>query len=187
MRKRLTQTAVSAAGAVAILAGGAVATPTPARAGSADWGRACMFNAPKVVPKAGHVAWAVKVPKEKDHWIWGSFNRNEAWIHGGTWKNVRASFSPAAGYTRYRCTYTRDGNVRNAQAAYKAVRGRGYSLLTNNCLHMSMAVFKGYSSILRRDTRLPSATPGAGTMGRPNDYFTTTLDKAHWERIHRLP
>ncbi|MFF7883348.1 hypothetical protein ACH40F_44805 [Streptomyces sp. NPDC020794] len=100
---------------------------------------------------------------------------------------MRASFSPSAGYTRYRCTYTQDGNARNAQAAYKAIRSKGYNIATNNCLHMSMAVFKGYSNILRRDPRLPSATAGRGTTGRPNDYFSKTLSNAHWERIHKLP
>ncbi|MEE1768782.1 hypothetical protein PUR34_11570 [Streptomyces sp. JV185] len=164
-----------------------MAAPTPAQAGPVAWGRVCMFNAPTVVPKAGHVAWAFKVRGEKDHWIWGSFNWNEAWIHGGAWKDVRASFSPSVGYTRYRCTYTRDGNARDAQAAYKAIRSKGYNIVTNNCLHMSMAVFKGYSNILRRDPRLPSATAGAGTTGRPNDYFSNTLSNAHWERIHYLP
>ncbi|MFB7595276.1 hypothetical protein [Streptomyces sp. NPDC056160] len=183
IRRDLTQAAVSTAGAIAILAGGAVMAPAPAHAVSASAsGRTCMFNAPTAVPKAGHVAWAVKVRGAKDHWIWGSFNWNEAWIRGGAWKDVRKSFRPAAGYTRYRCTNTRDGNAGNAQVAYKAVKKRGYDLLGNNCLHMSMAVFKGYSNTLRRDSRLPSATGK-----RPNDYFSTLLSNAHWERIHKLP
>ncbi|MFB6438832.1 hypothetical protein ACFCVY_18935 [Streptomyces sp. NPDC056411] len=164
--------------------------PTTADAASAATGRVCMFNAPVEVPKAGHVAWAVQVRGDRDHWVWGSFNVKEAWIRGGTWSGVRASFKPVwnrknhrwENYTRYRCVTTRDGNARNAQVAYQAVRKRGYDLLSNNCLHMSMAVFKGYSSALRRDGRLPSATGK-----RPNAYFSDTLSGAHWERIHRMP
>ncbi|MEE1753144.1 hypothetical protein [Streptomyces sp. SP18CS02] len=188
LRRRLTQAMVATAGAVTLLGGGVVTAP--AHAAPNDLGRVCMFNAPAEVPKAGHVAWAFRVRGEKDHWIWGSFNRDEAWTRGGTWKDVRASFKPVwdkkdkrwEGYTRYRCTNTKDGNARNAQSAFKAVRDKGYSITRNNCLHMSMAVFKGYSGVLRRDARLPSAT-----AVRPNDYFSRTLSNAKWERIHRMP
>ncbi|MFI0813752.1 hypothetical protein [Streptomyces echinatus] len=46
---------------------------------------------------------------------------------------------------------------------------------------MSMAVFKGYSSILRHDRRLESATNKF-----PNWYFGTVLGRAHWERAQQV-
>ncbi|MFF1650614.1 hypothetical protein [Streptomyces sp. NPDC058240] len=46
---------------------------------------------------------------------------------------------------------------------------------------MSMAVFKGYSRIVRNDKRLPSATNKL-----PNSYYNNVLKDRHWEASHKL-
>ncbi|MFF3663246.1 hypothetical protein [Streptomyces olivochromogenes] len=181
----LARLAVSLAGTASLLA---VAAPAPAEA--APLGRACMFVAPKGADRVGHAAFAIKVRGERDHWIYGSFgSTNDAplngWIKGGTWGQARSHFKKVHDrdhhdpryYTQYRCVNTRDGNHKTAQDWYRTVQARGYNLHTNNCLHMSLAVFKGYSSVLRKDRRLVSATDKF-----PNWYFGTALGKAGWER-----
>ncbi|MGW2492805.1 hypothetical protein ACWCV9_37260 [Streptomyces sp. NPDC001606] len=197
--KAMARIGAPVAGALALLTVGAVTAPVEAQA--APLGRVCMFLAPKGADVDGHVpqghaAFAIKVRGEANHWIYGSFGSyvdtpRDGWIKGGRWEDARAHFTSeryrgAQYYLHYRCVNTRDGDVRRAQSWYSAVKRRGYNLATNNCLHMSMAVFKGYSEILRRDRRLPSATAGAGTTGRPNDYYAETLTKAHWEGSHNL-
>jgi hypothetical protein len=179
-------------GALALLATGMVAAPLEAQA--APLGRVCMFEAPRGAYGAGHAAFAFKVRGETNHWIYGSFgSTNDApkagWIKGGTWEKARARFvsvrdkdhDNARYYTRYRCVNTRDGDVKRAQSWYTTVKNRGYKLSTNNCLHMSMAVFKGYSEILRKDARLESATGWT-----PNGYYTKVLPAGHWEVSHQL-
>jgi len=94
---------------------------------------------------------------------------------------ARQDHDNARYYTRYRCVNTRDGDVKRAQSWYSAVKNRGYSVLTNNCLHMSMAAFKGYSEIPRKNTRLESATNWT-----PNNYYRDVLPAARWEVSHSL-
>ncbi|RPK32036.1 hypothetical protein EES39_39605 [Streptomyces sp. ADI92-24] len=179
-------------GALALLGTGAVTAPLAAQA--APLGRVCMFEAPRGAYGAGHAAFAVKGRGEANHWIYGSFGSTNdvpkaGWIKGGTWANVRSRFisvrdqdhKNARYYTRYRCVNTRDGNIKRAQSWYSTVKNRGYNLHTNNCLHMSMAVFKGYSEVLRKDTRLKSTTNWS-----PNNYYRDVLPAAHWEKSHSL-
>ncbi|MGW2746719.1 hypothetical protein [Streptomyces sp. NPDC001450] len=195
---RMARTVAPVIGAFTLLGAGAVAAPVQAQA--APLGRVCMFEAPRGASllnsdiAAGHAAFAVKVRGEANHWIYGSFGSTNdgplaGWIKGGTWEKARAHFGSvrdrdhdgARYYTRYRCVNTRDGDVNRAQSWYGAVRGRGYDWKGNNCLHMSMAVFKGYSETLRKDSRLPSAT-----LRTPNDYYTKVLQRARWEGSHQL-
>ncbi|MGW4690750.1 hypothetical protein ACWEPM_38575 [Streptomyces sp. NPDC004244] len=113
----------------------------------------------------------------------------DGWIKGGTRERAREHFTSvrdkdhnnARYYTRYRCVNTRDGDVKRAQSWYGAVKNRGYNATTNNCLHMSMAVFKGYSETLRKDARLESASGNT-----PNQYYTEVLPAARWEASHQL-
>ncbi|MFG3662567.1 hypothetical protein [Streptomyces sp. NPDC047706] len=183
--KPLARLAMSLAGTAALLT---VATPAPAEA--APLGRACFFVAPRGAEGVGHAAFAIKVRGEYDHWIYGSFGSIsdgplKGWIKGGTWGQARGHFrkvydrdnKSSRYYTQYRCLNTRDGNHKTAQDWYRSVKSRGYNVGTNNCLHMTMAVFKGYSNILRKDPDLPSAT-----RKLPNYYFGTVLGDAGWER-----
>lgn len=175
-------------GMAALLTG---TSAVPAQA--APLGRVCMFEAEHAVGGMGHASFAIKVRGESDHWIYGSYAAAGAidgpsggWIKGGTWAAARGHFTAvrddgAKYYTRYRCVNTRDGNHKEAQAWYRTVKGRDYNVATNNCLHMAMAVFKGYSSILNKDRRLESATGNT-----PNQYYTEVLPKAGWEMSHRL-
>lgn len=193
IRSTASRAAASLAGALALLAGGAVTAPVDAQAAT-PLGRVCMFEAPDGAVGLGHAAFAVKVRGEANHWIYGSFGSTNdtpkaGWIKGGTWEQARAHFTDvrdrdhdgARYYTRFRCVNTKDGDVKRAQSWYGAVKGRGYNAALNNCLHMSMAVFKGYSEVLRNDPRLPSATKQF-----PNDYFERVLPAAHWEAPHNL-
>lgn len=193
IRSTAAKAAASLTGALALLAGGAVSAPVDAQA-AAPLGRVCMFEAPDGAYGLGHAAFAVKVRGEANHWIYGSFGSlNDApkagWIKGGTWEQARSHFTSvrdqdhggARYYTRYRCVNTKDGDVKRAQSWYGAVKSRGYNAIDNNCLHMSMAVFKGYSEVLRNDSRLPSAT-----RRTPDDYFEKVLPAAHWETAHSL-
>ncbi|MFC9943984.1 hypothetical protein [Streptomyces pratensis] len=190
--RRIVRSTVPVAAAFALLATGAVTAPLEAQA--APLGRVCMFEARRGAYGAGHAAFAIKVRGETNHWIYGSFgSTNDApkagWIKGGTWEKARGHFTAARDkdhdnaryYTRYRCVNTRDGDVKRAQSWYSAVKNRGYSVLTNNCLHMSMAAFKGYSEILRKNTRLESATNWT-----PNNYYRDVLPAARWEVSHSL-
>ncbi|AXI91223.1 hypothetical protein SAM9427_36205 (plasmid) [Streptomyces sp. ETH9427] len=190
--RRMARATAPVIGALALLATGAVTAPLEAQA--APLGRVCMFEAPRGAYGAGHAAFAIKVRGETNHWIFGSFgSTNDApkagWIKGGTWEKARGHFTSvrdkdhnnARYYTRYRCVNTRDGDVKRSQSWYTTVKSRGYNVTTNNCLHMSMAVFKGYSEILRKDTRLKSAT-----RWTPNDYYKEVLPAARWEASHSL-
>ncbi|MFG2919030.1 hypothetical protein ACGF0D_39900 [Kitasatospora sp. NPDC048298] len=193
IRTNAARGAASLAGALLLLAGGAVTAPVDAQAAS-TLGRVCMFEAPRGAYGAGHAAFAVKDRSDAKHWIYGSFgSTNDApmagWIKGGTWEQARGHFTAvrdqdhggARYYTRYRCVNTKDGDLKRAQSWYGAVKGRGYNVVDNNCLHMSMAVFKGYSEVLRNDSRLPSAT-----IKTPNGYFEDILPAANWEAAHNL-
>ncbi|MFF0433711.1 hypothetical protein ACFYU9_15945 [Streptomyces sp. NPDC004327] len=188
-------------GALALLGTGAVTAPAQAQApgrtqapAAASLGRVCMFEAERGAYGAGHAAFAVKVRGEKNHWLYGSFGSSNdgpvaGWIKGGTWEKAHQHFAGvpdkdhggAKYYTRYRCVNTRDGDVKRAQSWYGAVQKRGYNVASNNCLHMSLAVFKGYSETLRKDTRLKSATGNT-----PNDYYTKVLRTARWEGSHQV-
>ncbi|MFJ1656774.1 hypothetical protein ACIOC2_36590 [Streptomyces sp. NPDC088337] len=191
-RKPMARIAAPVVGALTLLTVGAVTAPVGAQA--APLGRACMFEAPEGAYGAGHAAFAVKVRGEANHWVYGSFgSTNDApiagWIKGGTWEKAHAYFTSvrdkdhenARYYTRYRCVNTKDGDAKRAQSWYGAVKERGYNVATNNCLHISMAVFKGYSEILRKDPRLGSATGNT-----PNQYYSKVLPAAHWEVSHQL-
>ncbi|MFF3896414.1 hypothetical protein ACFYY3_25215 [Streptomyces sp. NPDC001812] len=191
-KKPMARMVASVVGALALLTTGAVTAPMEAHA--ASLGRACMFEAPRGAYGAGHAAFAIKVRGEANHWIYGSFGSTNdgpvaGWIKGGSWEKTRAHFTSvrdkdhnnARYYTRYRCVNTRDGDAKRAQSWYGAVKRRGYNAATNNCLHMSMAVFKGYSEILRKDKRLESATGNT-----PNQYYTKVLPAARWEVSHQL-
>ncbi|MER8045998.1 hypothetical protein [Streptomyces sp. NPDC094032] len=187
--QQMARVATPVVGSLALLAAGMATAPTEAEA--APLGRVCMFLAPDGAYGAGHAAFAFKVRGEKDHWMFGSFGSTtdsprKGWIKGGTWKKARAHFTnvkdgKARYYTGYRCVNTRDGDVKRAQSWYTTVKNRGYNVTTNNCLHMSMAAFKGYSETLRKDTRLRTATGQT-----PNVYYKSVLDKAKWEKSHRL-
>ncbi|MDV5143999.1 hypothetical protein R1T08_06905 [Streptomyces sp. SBC-4] len=188
-RRQMARVVTPVVGSLALLATGMATAPVEAQA--AALGRVCMFEAPDGAYGAGHAAFAIKVRGKANHWIYGSFGSyvdapRNGWIKGGTWEKARAHFTSVKDknqqyYTRYRCVNTRDGDVKRAQSWYTTVKNRGYILSTNNCLHMSMAVFKGYSEILRKDTRLPSATNKT-----PDYYYETVLKKAKWEMSHRL-
>ncbi|MGW4759955.1 hypothetical protein [Streptomyces chartreusis] len=208
IRRPLTQAALSTAGAVALLAGGAVVAPTPAQAGPATWGRACMFNAVDGAHTFGHAGWAFKVRGDRDHWIYGATegngnysidpgrNTNHSWIKSGEWTQMLNHFRRMTvkqgnrwvrEYTHWRCTYTRDGDARKAQAVYLRERDNGFNGLDNNCLIKSLKIFKGYSAILARDSRLPvPPVYRHPTWNSPNVYFREALDQAHWERVYRL-
>ncbi|MFJ1835383.1 hypothetical protein ACIOJ9_16140 [Streptomyces sp. NPDC088175] len=194
LHESLKRAAVAGAASIALLAGGVVTGPAPAEA--AALGRVCMVNAPDGVVEnmnIGHAAFIVKDRARSNHWIYGSFGSTvngpkAGWIRGGTWEQARATFTKVnfpgtkkQYYTRYRCINTADGDLKTAQSWYTTVRNRGYNVHTNNCLHMSMAVFKGYSRILRNDKRLPSATNKL-----PNSYYDKILKNGHWEVSHKL-
>ncbi|MER6488721.1 hypothetical protein V6P99_34325 [Streptomyces virginiae] len=190
--RRMARVTAPLLGALALLATGMVTAPVDAQA--ASLGRVCMFEAPRGAYGAGHAAFAIRDRSDTKHWIYGSFgSTNDApvagWIKGGSWEKVRQHFISVEDkdhnneryYTRYRCVNTRDGDLKRAQSWYSAVKNRGYNAATNNCLHMSMAVFKGYSETLRKDTRLKSATGWT-----PNNYYRDVLPAARWEVSHSL-
>ncbi|WP_327242348.1 Tat pathway signal protein [Streptomyces sp. NBC_01320] len=184
--------AVRVGAALALLISGAVVSAPTAEAASS--GRVCMVNAPRGAYGAGHAAFMIKDRAGTNHWLYGSFgSQNDApmagWIRGGTWEQARSHFKKVRDrdhlnrqyYKQYRCVNTADADLRAAQSWYSTVKNRGYNVHTNNCLHATIAAFKGYSGKLRHDKRLPSATNKP-----PNDYFAKVLTSAGWERKHDL-
>ncbi|MFJ6918644.1 Tat pathway signal protein [Streptomyces sp. NPDC101133] len=184
----------------ALLAAALLGVTTPAllpatQAYAAPLGRVCLFQDQQGAEGAGHVAWAIRDPKNSSHWIWGStdgFNGareilpgrpNGSWIEGGKWKEMRGETTskktPIAlrTYDYYRCINTAGGNLAAAQKAYTQNVHNGYQLLINNCLTKALSIFRSYSPALT-SSHLPS-----GKYKAPNYYFTTSLNKARgWEK-----
>ncbi|WP_327281360.1 MULTISPECIES: Tat pathway signal protein [unclassified Streptomyces] len=177
----------------AFLAAALLGALTPAllpatQAEAAPPGRVCLFQDREGAGGAGHVAWAIRDPKDSGHWIWGATegpangtyvpagSSNGSWIKGGTWKQLRASISLAR-YDNYRCTNTAGGNLKAAQQTYGRMKANGYAVLTNNCLTKSLEIFRSFA---------PALTGSSLPEGRttPNDYFENSLDGARgWEAV----
>jgi hypothetical protein len=175
--------------------------PTPAHAAST--GMVCFFQDKEAAPvpvghvAAGHVAWAIRDPKNSNHWIWGSTENREgdsstdpgknngSWIKGGTWAQMRSTLNRPTGkyrhiYDYYRCRRTSGGNLAAAQVTYRKMAANGYKVLTNNCLTKSIAIFRSYNNGLTTKY-LPD-----GKFKAPNYYFTTTLnDTPGWAGARR--
>ncbi|MEV5928954.1 Tat pathway signal protein [Streptomyces cellulosae] len=183
----------------ALLATALLGAATPAlspatQAYAAPLGRVCLFQYKQGANGAGHVAWAIRDPKNSSHWIWGAtdgFNGareilpgrpNGSWIQGGTWKQMRGEATGKKpiglrAYDYYRCINTAGGNLAAAQKTYTQNVHNGYAVLTNNCLTKALSIFRSYSPALT-SAYLPS-----GMYKAPNYYFTTSLNKARgWER-----
>ncbi|MEF2529483.1 MULTISPECIES: Tat pathway signal protein [Streptomyces] len=181
----------------AVLFGAASPAVLPAgQARAAAGGRVCFFQDAEGARGAGHIAWAVRDPKNSGHWIWGATENaegdsytepgkpNGSWIAGGTWAKLRTSLKPDSGrrqgfYDHYRCTNTPGGDLRAAQRTYENMKANGYQVTHNNCLTKAVAIFRKYSPSLGAG-RLPDgeATP-------PNRYFGAVLNKAPgWEKAH---
>ncbi|MFE2142164.1 Tat pathway signal protein [Streptomyces sp. NPDC059456] len=182
-KRRLAGTAFSAA---ALLGALTPALLPAAQAQAAPLGRACLFQDREGAGGAGHVAWAVRDPKDSGHWIWGATegpangvyipagSPNGSWIKGGTWKQLRGTISPAR-YDNYRCINTAGGNLAAAQQTYGRMKANGYAVLTNNCLTKSLEIFRSYSPALTA-----SSLPDGRTT--PNHYFEVSLNSARgWE------
>ncbi|MEU2060987.1 Tat pathway signal protein [Streptomyces sp. NPDC013455] len=159
--------------------------PTPANA--APLGRVCLFQDKEGARGAGHVAWAIRDPKNSSHWIWGATENaegdsytapgknNGSWIKGGSWTQLRGSVSLTR-YDYYRCINTANGDLTTAQQTYRQMKANGYAVLTNNCLTKSLAIFRSYSPALT------SAYLPDGKSKAPNYYFTTSLNNSRgWE------
>ncbi|MDQ1014320.1 hypothetical protein QFZ43_000869 [Streptomyces afghaniensis] len=185
VRKRGIGSALLAA---AVLGGATPALLPAAQADAAPLGRVCLFQDQQGAKGAGHVAWAIRDPKNSSHWIWGATENaggdsytapgrnNGSWIKGGTWTQLRGSISLTT-YDYYRCISTASGNLRAAQQTYGRMKSNGYAVLTNNCLTKSLAIFRSYSPALT------SAYLPDGKYKSPNYYFTTSLNNARgWEK-----
>ncbi|RZU29449.1 hypothetical protein EV284_5665 [Streptomyces sp. BK022] len=190
--------ALAVTATAAVLATGALATAsTPADAASG--GRACLFLDKEGAKFAGrtygHVAWAIRDPKNTNHWIWGTTENaegdshtapgkdNGSWIQGGTWSEMRGETKSRkrkielARYDAFRCVYTAGGDLKAAQRTFINMKNNGYQILSNNCLTKAIAIFRKYSPALS-GSHLPG---GGGTP--PRNYFKTTLDNARgWEK-----
>ncbi|PJN30496.1 Tat pathway signal protein [Streptomyces sp. CB02959] len=181
----------------AVLAAGALTTAsTPAEAASG--GRACLFLDKEGAPFAGrtygHVAWAIRDPKNTNHWIWGATENaegdsytapgkdNGSWIKRGTWDDLRKSIKRDGRhrkgyYDAYQCINTAGGDLKAAQRTFNNMKNNGYQILHNNCLTKAIAIFRKYSPALS-SSRLPD-----GNSTPPRNYFKTTLDTARgWEK-----
>ncbi|MFH8701997.1 Tat pathway signal protein [Streptomyces chartreusis] len=185
VRKRGIGSALLAA---AVLGGATPALLPAAQADAAPLGRVCLFQDRQGAKGAGHVAWAIRDPKNSSHWIWGATENaegdsytapgknNGSWIKGGTWTQLRGSISLTT-YDYYRCINTASGNLRAAQQMYGRMKSNGYAVLSNNCLTKSLAIFRSYSPALT------SAYLPDGKYKSPNYYFTTSLNNARgWEK-----
>lgn len=192
-RKRRVLSALVAA---VMTAGGF--TGLTGEAAAAPQGRACLFldkqGAPFNGTTYGHVAWAIRDPKNRNHWIWGSTENKEGdsytkpghdngtWIQGGTWRQLRGDDSgkkpiSLARYEAVRCINTAGGDLAGAQRTYKQMRDNGYAIFTNNCLTKAIGIFRKYSPALST-AHLP-----AGYVSSPNYYFYAVLNDARgWEK-----
>ncbi|MDN0199906.1 Tat pathway signal protein [Streptomyces sp. S.PNR 29] len=172
----------------AALIGSATPALSPTPANAAPLGRVCLFQDKEGARGAGHVAWAIRDPKNSSHWIWGATENaegdsytapgknNGSWIKGGSWTQLRGSINLAR-YDYYRCINTASGKLTSAQQTYRQMKANGYAVLTNNCLTKSLAIFRSYSPALT------SAYLPDGKFKAPNYYFTTSLNNSRgWER-----
>ncbi|MGW1696416.1 Tat pathway signal protein [Streptomyces sp. NPDC002399] len=195
-RMKRTRPVLSALVATALTAG--VFTTLTSEAAAAPQGRACLFlDKQGAVFKGtayGHVAWAIRDPKNRNHWIWGATENaegdaytkpgrnNGTWIQGGTWRQMRGEDKGKRAlslvrYDAYRCINTAGGDLAGAQRTYKQMRDNGYAIFTNNCLTKSIGIFRKYSPALST-AHLPT-----GYVSSPNYYFYAVLNKARgWER-----
>ncbi|MER5728342.1 Tat pathway signal protein [Streptomyces sp. NPDC002138] len=163
----------------------------PGTAGAATGGQVCLFldkeGAPILGRTYGHVAWAIRDPKNTNHWIWGATEggklhipagqNNGSWIKGGTWDDLHKSIKPdghhrAGYYDAYRCINTAGGDLGAAQRTFRNMKDNGYDIGFNNCLTKSIAIFRKYSPALS-SKHLPD-----GQTLPPRNYFATTLDNA---------
>ncbi|GLX40727.1 hypothetical protein Sros01_68000 [Streptomyces roseochromogenus] len=191
--------------ALAVLAAALLGTVAPAAlpatAEAATTGRVCLFldeeGAPFAGATYGHVAWAVRDPKNTQRWVWGATENREgdmatlpghdngSWTRSGTWNQLRESLKPDGRhrkgyYDAYRCINTASSNLSAAERTYKNMKSNGYQLFLNNCLTKSIAIFRQYSPALGT-TRLPS-----GASMPPKDYVRFTLEDARgWEKVHQ--
>lgn len=151
----------------AALAGGLVQAPA---AEAAPTGYVCMFKYPyRVDAAAGHVAWAFQTAP--DRWTFGSYSTKPWSKSSWTGRDMVNNFK-RQGYDGYRCKKTHQRLSGNATATWKKLRGTEYRLWTNNCLTVSLAVFRSYSRELRS---LP--TPTSGNNKLPRTYYDKTLPK----------
>ncbi|MFJ3099682.1 Tat pathway signal protein [Streptomyces hydrogenans] len=186
----------------ALLAAALLGASTPALlpaapAEAAATGRVCFFKDTQGANGAGHIAWAVRDPRNSKRWVWGSTDNaegdsytapgknNGSWMKSGSWDDLRKSFKPDPGRTKnlydaYRCINTARGDLAAAERTFRAIRDNGYQIAYNNCLTKSIAIFRKYSPALN-SVYLPNggATP-------PNQYFGKMLDNARgWEKAHQ--
>ncbi|MEU8433838.1 Tat pathway signal protein [Streptomyces sp. NPDC029216] len=179
-----------------VLSATAAPLVAPGTAEAATGGRACLFLDKEGAPIAGrtygHVAWAIRDPKNTSHWIWGATEGgklhidagqdNGSWIKGGTWDDLRRSIKKDGHhkpgyYDAYRCINTAGGDLKAAQRTFENMKNNGYDIGFNNCLTKSIAIFRKYSPALS-SKHLPD-----GQTTPPRNYFATTLDNASgWEK-----
>ncbi|MEU2247422.1 Tat pathway signal protein [Streptomyces sp. NPDC019224] len=182
----------------AVLSATAVPMVAAGAAEAATGGRVCLFLDKEGAPFAGrtygHVAWAIRDPKNTNHWIWGATENaegdsytapgknNGSWIKGGTWDDFRNSIKRDGHhrkgfYDAYRCINTAGGDLKAAQRTFHNMKNNGYQISHNNCLTKSIAIFRKYSPALS----IKHLPDGQGVP--PRNYFATTLDNARgWEK-----
>ncbi|MEU8034874.1 Tat pathway signal protein [Streptomyces sp. NPDC049099] len=198
IRTKVRVRGASMAALATVVLGVATATIPPAEAEAAPLGRACLFldkeGAPFGGRTYGHVAWAIRDPKNTSHWIWGATENaegdgytapgknNGSWIQGGTWGEMRGETKrkrtiELARYDAYRCINTAGGDLTAAQRTFTQMKWNGYAVFTNNCLTKAIAIFRKYSRGLDSD-HLPD-----GYSTEPKYYFYASLNGARgWER-----
>ncbi|MGW7102486.1 Tat pathway signal protein [Streptomyces sp. NPDC054838] len=182
---------------LAVLAAAALATALPvalpSQAEAAPAGRVCFFLDEQGAHGAGHVAWAVRDPKNAGRWVWGSTDNaegdtatlpghdNGSWSQSGTWKQLRGETAgkkaiSLRSYESYRCVNTAGGDLPAAQRTYRNMKDNGYQVLYNNCLTKAIAIFRKYSPALS-GKHLPD-----GQKIAPKYYFYRVLNDAPgWE------
>ncbi|MEV0695470.1 Tat pathway signal protein [Streptomyces sp. NPDC050388] len=196
MKVRSSRIGSSLLAAVLLSAASPVLLPAE-QAAAAPGGRACFFRDAQGANGAGHVAWAIRDPRNSQRWIWGSTDNaegdlatlpgrnNGSWMRSGSWDALRASLKPDPGRTKflydaYRCINTAGGNLAAAERTFRSMRDNGYQIAYNNCLTKAISIFRAYSPALSK-AHLPN-----GGAARPNSYFGTTLTKhaRGWEMPH---
>ncbi|MGW1405390.1 hypothetical protein [Streptomyces sp. NPDC002403] len=188
------KSAFAATAAAAVLAAGAITTPT-APAEAAAGGRVCLVLAPNSVdvdgPRGrlrplGHIGWAFR--NSSKTWTYGATEgdtgRPEAtFIKTGSWNRMLHNFKTRrAGnqaYVKYRCLDTPSANPAKAQRAAGTSAKNGYNLARNNCLTKSVDIFHAYSPLLNNSRHLPDPKP-YGISLTPNHYYNNLLPKAGW-------
>ena len=155
---------------------GAVQAPAAQAAQTTARGQVCMFTYPYSRDAlAGHVAWAFQTGPNR--WTFGSYSKRPMWKSGWTTSAMISKFR-RMGYDGYRCKWTHQRRASAATATWQRLRRTPYRLWTNNCLTVSVAVFRSYSRELRS---LPSAS---GTL--PRRYYDRTLPRYGFGKNHRL-